>query len=412
MLGKTKIFPLLLAAAACGVPALNAQFSFNVDNMPVQIHSFGSQGFLYSNDNNYLTTDSSKGSFQMTDFGVNGSIRITDNFRIGAQFYDRNLGELGKWHPQLDWAVADYKFKDWFGIRGGVVKTTFGLFNDTQDMDFLRVFALLPQSVYSTDLRDAMIRHRGGDIYGIIPIKRLGSLSYTAYAGLRSDSQYGGYPYLLTANGGHLTSYGGLQVGEDLRWNTPVKGLLVGASHVGEDITGKGSWTLAFPGQAPTTMAYEEHSKRDWSNQFYGQYTLGNLELDAEYKRYWRDQVIFNGTWEVKTDVRSWYAAASYRINKRFSVGSYYSRFSNAWVDSMAGLFEAPSQNSPDRHLYDKVVSARVDLTKFWNLKVEGHFMNGYGSPGMYPDGFYTQDNMQGLAPKTSLLVVRTGFNF
>jgi hypothetical protein len=58
------------------------------------------------------------------------------------------------------------------------------------------------------------------------------------------------------------------------------------------------------------------------------------------------------------------------------------------------------------------VVSARVDLTKFWNVKVEGHFMNGYGSPGMYPDGFYTADNPQGLAPKTNLLIIRTGVNF
>lgn len=401
----------LLFAAALGAPLVNAQFNFNVDNMPVQIHSFGSQGFLYSNDNNYLTTNSSQGSFQDTDLGVNGSIQITDNFRIGAQFYDRNLGELGKWHPQLDWAVADYKFKDWFGIRGGVVKSVFGLFNDTQDMDFLRVFSLLPQGVYPTDLRDAMIRHRGGDIYGAIPLQRLGSICYTAYAGLREDSQYGGYPYMLSGTGGDLTSYGGLQVAEDLRWTTPVKGLLLGASHVGEDITGTGTWTLDFSGP-PVTMPYEEHSKRDWTNQFYGQYTLGNLELDAEYKRYWRDQEIFNDTWEVKTDVRSWYGAASYRISKRFSVGSYYSRFTNAWTDSMMGLTEAPSQAAPDRHLYDKVVSARADLTKFWYLKVEGHFMNGYGSPGMFPDGFYTNDNPNGLKPNTNLLIVKTGFYF
>ena len=36
---------------------------------------------------------------------------LTDRLRIGAQFYDRNLGNLGDWHPSLDWAFADYQIK-------------------------------------------------------------------------------------------------------------------------------------------------------------------------------------------------------------------------------------------------------------------------------------------------------------
>jgi hypothetical protein len=401
------------AAAVLLLPGLvRAQASFTVAGRQVQVHSFLSQGFMYSDDNNYMTMKTSQGSFAFTDGGVNVSMQVTDKLRVGAQVYARNVGELGNWHPQLDWAVADYRFKDWFGIRGGVVKTVFGLENDTQDMEFLHTSALLPQSVYPTDLRDALIRHKGGDLYGEIPLKRLGSLSYTAFAGLRQDSQYGGYPYLLSANGGHITSYGGLQVGADLRWNTPLKGLLVGAAHVGADITGKGSWTLALPGQPVTEMAYEEHSNRDWTNQFYGQYTVGNLRLASEYRRYWRDQVIFNGTWEVTTDVRGWYASASYRITKRIELGTYYSRWVISWLNTMEGLAQAPSQASPDRHLYDKVVTARVDLTSHWNVKAEGHFMDGYGSLFMYPNGFYQQANPQGLKPKTNLFMLRTGFNF
>ena len=50
-----------------------------------QVHSFASQGFAYSNDNNYLTMDTSKGSFAMTDGGVNISTQVTDKFRVGAQ---------------------------------------------------------------------------------------------------------------------------------------------------------------------------------------------------------------------------------------------------------------------------------------------------------------------------------------
>ncbi len=190
--GKMRAKTIILAAALSLAPGLlNAQFDFTLFNRDVQIHSFASEGFAYSDNNNYLTMKTTQGSFAMTDGGVNVSTNLTDKFRIGAQVYDRNIGELGRWHPQLDWATADYKFKDWFGIRGGVVKTVFGLENETQDMEFLHTTALLPQSVYPTDLRDAMIRHTGGDIYGALPIENAG---YFVVYGLcrlqRRDSAY------------------------------------------------------------------------------------------------------------------------------------------------------------------------------------------------------------------------------
>jgi len=137
-----------------------------VDGRDVQIHSFASQGFMYTNVNNYMSMPTSQGSFAFTDFGANVSVKVNDNFHVGAQIYDRNIGAFGNWYPELDWAVADYKFKDWFGIRAGKVKTTLGLFNDTQDMEFLSTWALMPQSVYSLDQRGATISHEGGDFYG------------------------------------------------------------------------------------------------------------------------------------------------------------------------------------------------------------------------------------------------------
>src|SRR5947209_8530080 len=180
----------------------------------------------------------SSGSFAFTDAGLNMSMPVNDKLRVGAQIYIRNTGHLGNWEPQLDWAVADYKFKRWFGVRGGKVKTTFGLHNDTQDMDFLHTFALLPQSIYPMDLRDSTIAHMGGDLYGDINLKRLGTFSYTAFGGHRQDSLQGGYAYFFESIGRPLKSYGGWQAGQDLRWNTPLKGLLAGFSHLDEGITG------------------------------------------------------------------------------------------------------------------------------------------------------------------------------
>lgn len=389
-------------AAALGAPLMNAQFDFNVDGKSVQIHSFGSQGFMATDQNNYLTTNTSQGSFSFTDIGANISAQLTDNFRVGAQIYDRDIGKLGQWHPQLDWAVADYKFKDWFGIRGGFVKTTFGLHNDTQDMDFLQTNALLPQSIYPTDLRDALIRHRGGDVYGQVSLHRFGSLAYTGFAGLRVDSVYGGYIYLLQGAGIDMTKYGGLQFGGDLKWTTPFKGLLVGVSRMNEDITGTGTYNpAALFGGPPSVAPYQEHSVNDWADQFYGQYSIGNLTVEAEYRRWWRDQDIFNGAFDVISDTRGWYALTSYRLSRLFQVSGYYSHLV---TDAQTAA------SAPDNHVYDKVVSLRFDPKHYWNVKVEGHFMNGYA--GEYPAGFYTADNPQGLKPQTTLLVVRTGFNF
>jgi hypothetical protein len=161
-------------------------------------------------------------------------------------------------------------------------------------------------------------------------------------------------------------------------------------------------------------VPYSEFSKADWTNQFYGEYTKGRLRIDSEYRRYWRNQEISDSTSESFADMRGWYVSGAYRICKRLQIGSYYSRYTitNVVTGALSALYPpATDTNLPANHIYDKVVTARVDLTKFWNLKVEGHFMNGYGS-GPYPNGFYTQVNPQGFMPNTNALVVKTGVNF
>jgi hypothetical protein len=387
---------------------------FKLFDRTVQVHGFGSQGFIYTNDNNWLTMDTSGGSGAFTDFGVNMSSQVTDKLRVGAQGYDRNLGQLGQYHPSLDWAMVDYRFKSWFGVRAGKVKTTLGLYTDTQDLDFLRVFALLPQSIYPADLRDATIAHAGGDVYGNISLRhRLGDLSYTAYAGHRSDSIYSGYAYFLSQYATYIKSFGGLQYGADLRWRTPVQGLMVGASRLDEDITGKGVGVSPFNYMAGV-QPYYESSKADWENQVYGEYARGKVQIDAEYRRYWRNQQVFNGTSQDLTDVRGWYVSGAYRVVKRFRVGSYYSRYTVTNVTG--GLLSAiaiPAIDTglPANHDYDKVVAGRVDLNRFWNVKVEGHFMNGYGD-APYPNGFYPQVNPKGFSTSTNALVVKTSVNF
>lgn len=404
---------LALLCVCAGPAGLRGQ-ELKVFDRTIQFHGFASQGFVYTGQNNWLTMQSSQGSGAFTDFGANVSTQVTDKFRVGAQVFDRNLGNLGEWHPSLDWAFADYRFKAWLGIRGGKVKTVLGLYNDTQDLDFLHTFALLPQSVYPTDLRDATIAHLGGDVYGSISLKhRLGELAYTAYAGRRQDGKYSGYAYFLVKYGVQNSQLTALQYGGDLRWKTGVKGLLLGASRLNQDTTDNGTVTNPLG-----TVPYLAVSKADWTNQFYGQYSAGKLRIDSEYRRFVHDQTIFSGMIETISDIRGWYVAGAYRVTKRLELGSYYSRYSITSVEGGplaatvgAGFPQQTDTSLPDSHIYDKVITARLDLKQFWNVKVEGHFMDGYGVSS-YPAGFYPQVNPEGFKPDTNALFLKTSVNF
>lgn len=405
-----------LLGCLCFVLPARAQELF-LYGRKIEIHGFASQGFVYTDTNNWLTMNSNSGSGAYTDFGINVSTQITGKLRVGAQAYDRNLGRLGRYHAVLDWAVVDYHFRSWLAIRGGKVKTTFGLYNDTQDLDFLYTFALLPQSVYPTDVRDATIAHTGADLYGTVSLPlKLGEVSYTAFVGHRSDSIYTGYAYLASQYGLHYSSYSGLQYGGDLRWQTPFKRLLFGVSRIDQDPTGKGTATNPLdPGAG--LVGITERTRMSWINQYYGRFAVENLKIEAEYRRLVNGETdIISGqaVLDITSDVRGWYVSAAYPIRKWVSVGSYYSRYTITHVATglLAGQFPDQTDTSrPGNHIYDKAITGRFDLNRWWDIKVEGHFMDGNGN-SVYPDGFYPQVNPQGLQDNTKALVIKTGINF
>jgi hypothetical protein len=407
---------IVLAAALSAMPGLvHAQFDFQVDGRNVQIHSFASQGFALSNVNNYLTMDTSKGSFALTDFGANVSTAITDKFRVGVQLYDYNLGLLGGYHPELDWAYGDYKLKDWLGIRAGKVKTVQGLSHDTQDMEFLNVWALMPQSVYPLDTRGDTIAHIGADLYGTVGSRKVGSFSYTAFVGQRPNDPNGGYLYgvdtmshvpapqggfmYITGQTKDVTYYGGPVYGADLRWTTPVKGLLAGASYMVQDITTTGHYT------EPVVVPYKLTTVTDKATNFYLEYTLGNLRFAGEYRAEPKivqlnepNGVLVQGS----QDSRSGYVSLSYRFAKWLEMGMYQSRYIDNW----------PAIHSdPRNHIFDQTFTARFDINRNIDFKIEEHFINGASIDGVLDHGFYAAPNPSGLAPKMDLLVMRIGYH-
>ncbi len=374
---------------------MHAQVDLNLFGRDIQVHGFASQGFAASDNNNYLTMKTSQGTFAMTDAGLNISSQITDKLRVGAQVYDRNIGTLGDWHPILDWAVVDYRFKDWFGVRAGKVKTVLGLYNDTQDADFLHTWALLPQSAYPLDLRSTYAAHIGADVYGQASLRTYGSLSYTGYYGKVPYDKYGGFAYALAETGVPATSFVSKTAGLDVRWNTSIPGLTLGYSwnQVAANITG----TYKLYGVPYALTATPNHVSVG-----YVDYTHDKWHLAGEYRRAVEivDFVLLGQSSFSNEGQQAWFVSASYRMFSKLELGSYYDSYRTDLVGP-----------SPAQHIYDPAITARVDLTKFWVVKVEGHFMDGYGSE-YSAHGFYPATNTAGLAPKTNLLVVRTSWNF
>lgn len=374
---------LALPAGLCGQ---------DLGAVKLQFHGFVSQGGLLSSHNNYLTAKTSGGSTQWTEAAVNLSASISDDLRIGAQVHTYRLGELGQLKLDLDWAYGDYRLREWLGFRVGKVKTPLGLFNDTQDIDNLHLWALLPQGIYPADNRSWTLSHTGGDVYGRVGIAdSLGELSYQGYYGSRTLDSNGGYFKqskefgLPVEDGAFGQLYGG-----DLRWNPPVHGLTAGASVGLAGMSGK----VTLP-NVPFQVTLQ--STADTNTAMYAEYERGKFYAAGEFRRrIWDIAMPELHTDASAMDSRAWYVMSSYRVHPKVNVGAYYSHYTHK-------LFFAGVRVQP--HSNDWVAAVRIDPNPYLYLKFEGHYIAGTAL------GLYRATN-SGFDPLTRLLALKIGFSF
>jgi hypothetical protein len=366
----------------------------------IQIHGFVTQGFLYSTNNNLFTMNTSDGSAQWTDAVVSFNDSLSDKLRVGVQLHVYQLGEIGGPNLQIDWASGDYRVNDKVGFIAGKVKTVFGLFNDSQDVDAVHFWVLLPEPFYPVDNKTYLLSHYGGDFYGRMDLgKHYGKLSYQGYAGYRPLDLTGGNAKLISEHTGMaFTSGGGNMFGGDLRWETPLKGLLVGASAITSDLVGiapTGALTGTFRTSYTTIPV------------FYAKFEKGKFMAAGEYKRENGVYIIhydnFRGggpaTFPAPYDQRSWYAMSSYRISEKVQVGAYYSHQGNAHPNYLPGPPASQYSN-------DAVISGRYDFNSYVYAKLEGHFINGTLL------GYYSDTNPNGEKNATQMLAAKIGFSF
>jgi hypothetical protein len=352
----------LVAAMLAPSSALALQLGDPDSLLSIDVHAFASQGFILTTNNNYLANDTTHGSFQFSELGLNFTKDLTDRLRLGLQLFAQDIGPNGNYNATLDWFYVDYRWKDWLGLRVGRVKIPFGLYNEVNDIDSARLPVLLPQSVYPLENTHYLLAQTGGELYGYLRLGLAGALDYHAYAGtifidtstlLSSTSAF----ELGSVNVPYLA-------GGRLMWETPVEGLRVGGSAqaLRLDVTlVEGSASAAVQVPVVLWVASAEYSAHD-------------LLLAAEYSRWYvtdnSSNPALRPTTPQVTSERA-YGMAAYRENKWLQTGAY---FSMLFPDVTERAGPAGRQN-------DLAATVRFDINPFWLVKVEGHYM--FGTAGL-----------------------------
>ncbi len=355
----TLITILFFAAFVEDIPALELG--------EVDIHGFVSQGYMKSDKYDFLA-DTEDGTFQFNEIGINFSADLTEKLRLGIQFFARDIGELGNNDINLDWAFADYRWKDWLGLRAGKIKSPLGFYNETRDIDMLRTSIFLPQGLYSETWRDTFMALQGIGIYGDIPLNVMGNLSYQIQHGTKNRDQ-GSFERIDVKD---------VSVAA-LKWETPLEGLQIGGSLLKEDVSFdvKTAGAPGYGGDMLMTIEYTYTPK-----VFSLEYIWRNLTFSSEYAVIsWEYETRMTGVPGIlnsgKLKAEGCYASLSYRFTDWFELGTYYSVYYGDKDDKDGESYVAQGQADYRAWSKDAALTARFDINENWTLKLEGHSMDG-----------------------------------
>lgn len=351
-----------------------------VDVRSVQFHGFVSQGAFISTANDYIG-ESSRGSLELFEVGINASTEVTNRLRAGVQLFARNIGVFNDPAPRIDWAFLDYKWRRWLGLRAGVIKMPFGLYNEYTDIDAARLPILMPQGVYPVRNRDALLAHRGFSAYGELETGESSGFDYQAWLGTLIIPENA-----LTLTGATLDRVDTKYVaGAQVFWRPPVEGLRIGGTfarasidfHVLLDPANVSALVMAglvpadYDGrliisQRPTTFVIGS-----------AEYIRGKWLLAAEYMRAFKRQrstlPALLPTFEE--DSERFYAMAAYQVAEDIQAGGYYS-VTHLDADDRRGHDPKYAERW---HAFqrDLTLTVRYDVNEHWLWKLEAHLIDG-----------------------------------
>ncbi|MBU0992974.1 MAG: hypothetical protein KJ737_10820 [Proteobacteria bacterium] len=351
----------------------------------VNVHGFISQGYLQTNQNNYLA-ETDDGSFQFNEMGINFTTAVSDRLTLGCQFFARDLGDVGNDEIVINWAFAEFEYKNWLNLRVGTLKGPFGLYNDLRDFDALRTSIFLPSSVYNEWLRDGLNKLKGIELFGTVILGPLGLVQYQTMVGQPLISMDSGTVKFIQTSGG-IDSISAIEnddvYGARLIWTTPLTGLRICGTYIYSNMLYKG--IASDPRMPGTEIPLTVDTKNAQVCVFSAEYIYGDLKLSAE--NYWalsdntatatinipgKDPIenIVHQDIDVKD---SYYVSIGYRFAEQIEAAFYYSEYVSP--EGIQGTKEK---------LKDQCLSFRFDINPFWVAKLEAHVMDG--KFGVLPD--------------------------
>lgn len=347
----------------------------------ISVHGFVSQGAFISTANDYIGA-SSRGSLELFETSINFSSELSDRLRAGLQLFARDYGDTEDAAARVDWAFLDYRWRQWLGLRAGIIKMQFGLYNEYADIDAARLPILMPQGVYPYRNRDVLLSHRGLTLYGNHALGPAGEVEYSAWAGTLSIPRNA-----LTLIGAELNSVDTKYVvGGRLFWSPPVDGLRLGVTAIQASIdfhlqlADATTAQLIMLGLVPPTydgtvvisqrparfaIASLEYANNDWL-------------LAAEYglapKRQRSSLPTLIPTFETTSE--QFYVMAAKRLSERFELGGYYS-VKHVNVDDRLGRDKMQFAERHHAFQRDAAATVRIDINPYWLWKFEAHFIDG-----------------------------------
>lgn len=374
----------------------------------VDIHVSLSQGYLISDKNDWVT-GTHNGSFSYNEFAINASYQISDKLRAGIQLMSRDFGPLMNNKVYLDWAIADYAWRDEVGFRFGRLKTAHGLYNESRDIDAARISIMLPQGIYLERGRDLTNGLDGIGLYGNFDFGAGGALAYQAAVGKRDFDEDGGTARFLES--GITMDEGGISSMEarylsyiQLDYSTPLEGLrLMGSYMEGEAVV---EGTSSIGGVAGGDALLDISDWHQWIAST--EYTWDNLIIAGEFRRSRNSGQEFTyqtaggpATSTSTTWTEGWFISSSYRFCDLFAAEIYYSELypnsddkNGKRYTTVTGLHPV-AQEDYLAWQKDIAISGRFDINDNWIAKVGVTFSDGLagGFASDYPVAGETSQN-------------------
>ena len=393
------------------VPFFLGGAAFAADTPEVDIHGYVSQGYLNTSKNNYLG-DTQDGTFDFNEAAINFQSQLTDDLRIGVQLYARDLDGIGQDRVGIDWAYADYHWKDELGFRVGEVKVARGLYNEYSDLDLANPTVLLPQSVYDERLRDFLTSVYGGSIYGNVPMRAAGSVDYEMFGGsqtIRPDGSINDFIRSGFYNSAEGTDYQSNSItlqsmyGGSVIWNTPLRGLrLVVSALQFNHLLSVGNLTVPGPDGTIQFLPMSLDVTKGQNLVVGAEFTRNKLRLASE-GTIWNMDYTNTGPAPASSVLRwaGWYVQAAYQILPRWGVAATVGTFYDNRLDRSGAGYSDP------RLAYQKTaaLTLRFDPVNWVALKAEGSFINGYAQ-------MFTQENPGGFDGNTLMLALKATVSF